>query len=364
MDNTELHYLTYDPDEMFQDMLTAYMNAGGGTIRAGDEKEMLLRGVQDILMLSFAGIDNALRMATLRYAVGDYLDAIGENRGCYRIEAARARATISITVSAGDPATIPAGSLVTEDGVQLYATDEEILLPGTAGTVTATITAETAGTGGNALASGMPMQFIGSFDRVENVVCSVGATGGLNQEEDEEYRERIRRHGLVVNTAGSADQYETIALATDGAVIDAYAVQSSAGSVTVYLIVDDSADADSVVAEVNDALDAASARPLTDHVTVTVAAEVDYTINVQIQTDNSVSQSVFQAAAAEYKEWQDNIIGRAFNPDRLKARLYQSGASLVSFTAGSAFDGGPCEYTEITSGQRCKGTIQLEVITG
>ena len=73
MDDTELHYLAYDADEMFQEMLVAYMGAGGSVIRAGDEKEMLLRGVQSTFMLAFAGIDNALRMATLRYAVGEYL---------------------------------------------------------------------------------------------------------------------------------------------------------------------------------------------------------------------------------------------------------------------------------------------------
>ena len=68
MDNTELHYITFDPDEMWQAMNLAYIEAGGDVLYAGDEKEMLLRGVQAILMQAFAGVDNALRMATLRDA--------------------------------------------------------------------------------------------------------------------------------------------------------------------------------------------------------------------------------------------------------------------------------------------------------
>jgi uncharacterized phage protein gp47/JayE len=56
---------------------------------------MLLRGVQGIIMQAFAGIDNALRMDTLRYAVGEYLDIYGEKRNCYRIAAAAATSTIT-----------------------------------------------------------------------------------------------------------------------------------------------------------------------------------------------------------------------------------------------------------------------------
>jgi hypothetical protein len=36
-------------------------------------------------------VDNALRMQTLRYAVGDYLDVLGEQRNCERIQASAAR---------------------------------------------------------------------------------------------------------------------------------------------------------------------------------------------------------------------------------------------------------------------------------
>jgi len=46
MDNTEIHYLTYDPEEIFQEMNLAYIQAGGDILYPGDEKEMLLRGVQ------------------------------------------------------------------------------------------------------------------------------------------------------------------------------------------------------------------------------------------------------------------------------------------------------------------------------
>ena len=100
MDNTELHYLTYDPDEIWDQMIENYVEAGGDILYPGDEKEMLLRSVQADIVQIFAGVDNALRMATLRYAVGPYLDVIGELRSCARIEASAATATVTITTNA------------------------------------------------------------------------------------------------------------------------------------------------------------------------------------------------------------------------------------------------------------------------
>ena len=117
MDSTELHYVTYDPEEIWTEMQKAYVAAGGDILYSGDEKEMLLRSVQAIVTQAFAGVDNALRMATLRYAVGSYLDLIGELRGCYRIEAAPATMTVAITTATtGSATTLSAGAAMTADG--------------------------------------------------------------------------------------------------------------------------------------------------------------------------------------------------------------------------------------------------------
>ena len=93
MDNTETHYLSYDPDEILKEMIDAYAAAGGGPLWPGDEKELLLQSVLSVIVQAFAGVDNALRMATLRYAVGDYLDIYGEKRNCVRISATKATQT-------------------------------------------------------------------------------------------------------------------------------------------------------------------------------------------------------------------------------------------------------------------------------
>ena len=230
MDNSEIHYLSYDPEEIWAAMMAAYAEAGGDVLYPGDEKEMLLRGVQSIITQCFAGIDSALRMATLRYAVGDYLDLYGEGRSCLRIEAAAAEATVEITFAAtGQAKTIPAGTALTADGEQLYLLLADIEQTGQAQTVRAQVQCSQAGSLGNALTAGATMQFTVQRAGVSSVQCVVSAGGGRDAEDDDTYRERIRTYGLTAVTTGPQRQYEAAAKAVTSEILDAQAVQLSAG---------------------------------------------------------------------------------------------------------------------------------------
>ena len=120
-----------------------------------------------------------------------------------------------------------------------------------------------------------------------------------------------------------------------------------------------------LIQSVADALNASDTRPLTDTVSVSKATDIPYTLNVKYQCDNSsaVTQAITDAVT-DYQDWQDNSIGRAFNPDRLMAALYQAGATRVIWDTGSEFDdGGDVVYTEIDENARCKGTITLTSMT-
>lgn len=360
----EIHYLTYDPDAIWKDMTDAYIDAGGDVLYPGDEKELLLRGVQAIVTQVFAGVDQALRMSTLRYAAGEYLDVYGEERNCTRIPAKSAAAKIRITFSAsGTSKTIAAGNLLTADGETMYKTTEDISQSGVAQEVEAEIEAEKTGSAGNGLLKGTQMQFMVSNPAVVSVFVSESAAGGQDEEDDDTYRERIREYGLVNTTTGSAKQYESAAMKASSNVIDANAVQRGAGHVGVYLILSDTTSADSTIALVEEALNAEESRPLTDMVSVGEAAEKVYTLIAQyVPPTGSNITAALTEAVTEYQEWQDNTIGQAFNPDKLMAMIYQAGATRVTWGDGSAFDGGAVQYTEIGAGVRCKGTITLKAV--
>lgn len=362
MDNSELHYLTYDPDEIWNTMILNYVEAGGDILYPGDEKEILLRSVLADIVQVFAGADNALRMATLRYAVGGYLDVLGELRGCSRIEASAARARVTVTTNeTGKTDVLEAGSSMTADGQVFYLLVDDLPLTGYQQTVTVDVVADRAGNAGNGLAKGTEMSLSFVNSGVRSIIVSEDATGGNEREEDEAYRNRIREYGLASITTGPQQQYEAVAKSTSSQVIDARALNLGPGKVGVYLILASDEGKDAVLKAVLDAMSADSVRPLTDDVSVYQAGDITYKLEVQYTPDNvNTSTAAITQAVKEYQEWQDNTIGRPFNPDRLIAAVYQAGAVRVTFGPESVFNGkNDIKYTEIGETERCKGTVVL-----
>lgn len=364
MDDKELHYVTYDPDEMWRSMTLAYIEAGGDVLYPGDEKEIQLRGVQAMFVQAFAGVDNALRMDTLRYAVRKYLDLYGEKRNCYRLAAKEAEAEVEIVFRAtGEAKTIEAGTPMTADGEVIYCLKKNVTQTGYAQTITAGIVCSQTGSVGNGLISGTQLHLITPKDAVVSVTCTQSASGGQDEEDDETYRERIRRYGLSTVTTGPATQYESAAMNVTSEIIDANAVNLGAGNVGVYLLLASEEGAEAIVRDVKAALSADDVRPLTDCVTVMLATPVPYTINVQYAAEpgENAHKDIAEAVKA-YQKWQDETIGQTFNPDKLMAMLYQAGAMRVVWGEGSHFNDAEVAYTAIGQGEHCSGSISLAVI--
>ena len=365
MDNTETHYVDYDPETLWDRMHRVYVEKGGDILYPGDEKEILLRAAQAIAIAILAEVDSACRMNTVTHAIGEYLKLCGEKRNCIYQEAVAATAPVRITFSAtGYSHTLEAGTLLTADGTLLYELTEDITQTGTAQEVNTTVRCTTPGAIGNGLYTGVELQFIQPVDGMVSAVVTEDASGGVDAEEQEAYRERIRRYGLASVTTGPSMLYESQAMAVSTQILDARALNDGGGEVGIYLILASGADQQAIFSAVSQALSPKDKRPLDDHVIVHAATEAAYTLNVKVWYDSglSIGESVTDAIA-QYQAWQDNKIGRAFNPDRLIAMLYQLGCERVKFLDGSGMAGADePEYTEIAERAHCKGTIVLTVV--
>lgn len=366
MDTSELHYVDYDAEATWDEMMRTYIEAGGDVLYPGDEKEMLMRAVLAIATGIMAKVDSALRMDTLTYATGEYLKEYGLKRNCVYIDAVPATAQVELTFQGtGRAQTIPAGTELTEDGQVVYALTEDLSIIGVEQVVTVPIVCQTAGIVGNGLAAGAQMQFVESIDGLTSAIVTVAASGGVDAEEEEAYRERIRNFGLASITTGPRQRYESAALAVSSQIIDARALNDGGGEVGIYLILAEDADQQTIFTSVAQALSAETTRPLTDHVTVHAAEDAEYALNVKVWYSHYAGiDDAVTGAIQEYQAWQDNHIGRAFNPDRLMAMLYQAGCERVQFLEGSGMGPEPeaAEYTEIDPDARCKGTITLTVV--
>lgn len=151
-------------------------------------------------------------------------------------------------------------------------------------------------------------------------------------------------------------------------IVDVAARNAGAGVVEVVLLLNDASHDDAGVAatiiqNVLAALDSASVRPLTDEVRVKEAGVVPYLLEVSCTTDGSSNvTAAIENAANEYKAWQEQKIGRGYDPYRLMAAIYQAGASHVVFTNNCWFGTGEtpgAAYTPIGEDERCKGTVRI-----
>lgn len=366
MDRTETHYISIDPDQIWRDMMIAYMEAGGDTLYPGDEKEMLLRTMVAGIVQAQAQVDNALRMDTLRYAMGEYLDIYGEKRGCVRHKAAAAKAQVVIQfASSGKGGVIAAGETVTADGEVLYTLDADVPYSGLAQTAQVGVTCTQAGAFGNGLLQGMQLQFLSGGNAVESVYCLMDASGGEETETDEAYRERIRNFGLANVTTGPTALYESMAMAVSGEIIDVHAAMIAPGTVGVYLLPASETGTAALMSAVQAALSADKVRPLTDHVVVGTATPVTYTLNVRYSApQDSSTRAALEEAVESYKGWQERKVGRAFNPEILMAKLYSAGATRVIWAEGSGIGDAPdgVGYHEIAEHEYLSGEISLAVI--
>lgn len=367
MDN-ELHYLTFDPEKIWEEMIINYVEAGGDLLYPGDEKEMLLRSVQADIVQALAGVDNALRMQTLRYAVGAYLDVIGENRGCSRLEATYATAEAKfIMTQTEDRYVLPAGTLMASANGVYYALADNLEV-GLATMRYMKIVAVNPGASGNLLKKDGILLLQKEARNITSIVANADATGGMDRENDDEYRERIREYGLASVTTGPASQYKAATMEVNSRIIDAKAVNGGAGVVNVYISTsyeDDMThleEAEEIAAEVQKALNDQTVRPLTDTVTANVATVKRHTVYAVYEADSySVAKNDLLEVCRQYTDWQNYYIGREFNPDKLKSMLYNAGVNKVTLWESStgSFPTETPVYTEIADSERNYVIVEL-----
>lgn len=363
MAEKDLTYVACDPDALWAEGIRLYMGYGGSILYPGDEKEMLLRSFVALMAQGLEAANEGIKMRTLRYAVGEYLDVYGEGVFCDRIMAKAASGEVSILFrQSGINKTIYAGAQMTADGVKYYKTTQDIVQTGFAQTVTAKIECTESGSAGNGLSVGKEMQMAENNPAIESITVTSPAIGGNDTEEQEAYRERIRTDGGAAVTTGTTIQYRADALAASSDVIDARPLKNADSTVTVHLLLKDGADEESVIAAVIAALNPKNRRPLTDSVSAEIAGALSYTLNLSYRLPEAATADMAKAVAAcvaEYINWQDNEIGLAFNPYYLVSAMYTAGATMVTIDESSSFNSGAAVYTAIAENQRCKGTVSI-----
>ena len=286
-------------------------------------------------------VDKAGKMDLLKYSYGAYLDHLAALKGLTRLPAAPATVTMRFTLSAVRPSaiSIPQGTRVS-DGNLYYATTEYAEVPAGDTYIDVIATCMTPGSEGNSPELGTittlvdPISYMGSVINVEK------PTGGSDIETDDELRERVYYAPSGYSVAGPSGAYEYWTKAYNTSIADVKVLSPDPGEVVVEFILDGGELPNSaLISEVEDFLDDATKRPLTDTLTVQAPTTTSYNISLTYyigQKDKASAtliQSKVEKAVNEYVEWQGTKIGRDINPSELTKRVVAAGAKRCVITA-------------------------------
>lgn len=274
-----------------------------------------------------------------RYAEGEYLDSLAELfKDIERLPATPAVTTFRCYISAAQPQSVivTKGTRITFDGEITFETMEELEI--TAGSTYGDVAGQcqTPGVVGNNLAAGQVKEIVDVYDyylKVENINMT---SGGAEQEEDDSYYERMRESMESFSTAGPINSYIYHAKSVSAAVSDVAATSPEPGYVDVRILLQGGQQpTETVLQEIEAALNADDVRPLTDVVTVSKPDEDPFEIDVSffIERGSVLSTSIIEnkarAAVESYIEWQTGKMGRDINPSYLVQMMMEAGVKRV-----------------------------------
>ena len=232
----DIHYVTFDTETLRRQILTELENAVGVALMPGDEMRMFAEGLVYLLQNYFAYIDDAIRQSHLRYARGENLDAIGETRGGIKLKRteatpAQTRLRFEIKKPRQDNIYIDRGVRATYDGIHYFATKYNCAI--LAGETSVEVEAESTlpGSEYNGILPGLISKIVDrdrpTVNNIDKVVNLDETHSGADREDDEHYRERIRKYPDSFSTAGPAKAYQYWAMEAHPDVVDAVAVSDS-----------------------------------------------------------------------------------------------------------------------------------------
>ena len=366
---SELDFIGTNSAEIYDTIITELENGVAEPLYPGDERRIFGEAMVPLFVALYSSVNDACRQKMLRYARGEVLDAIGENRGLERIEAQKATTTLrfSLNEAINTNITIPAGTRVTSDFERYFATDVTTVLAAGATYVDVKATAAEGGVDYNSIpvdAINIMVDLLAYIDAVANVTATAG---GNDIEGDDAFRERIRAATNKITTAGPAASYRYWAMQADAAVADAIIESPTPCEVVITPILYGGAiPTQEILNKVLAACSAPNVRPLTDHVSVAAPATVDYDIELVYYTTAANEAKCVAAiegsngAIAQYVYWQGSALNRDINPDYLRKLILAPegegdlvGADRVVITKP--------EYTELDSTTVAKFSGNLKV---
>lgn len=328
MSNTsELQFIETDAGQIYDFIMYVLENGVTEELYPGDERRIFGEALASLTLALYSTMNDSAKQATLRYARGEVLDALGEFAGVYRIEAMPATTTVrfSLKEAVAQNIIIAKGTRVTSDYSRYFATTETAVLQAGSLYIDVEVESTEGGSNYNDIPVGEINVLVDLIAYIDGVSNTLITSGGGDVESDEDLRQRIRLSPASRSTAGPKNSYKYFAISADATVADAYVDSPTPGVVVITPILygGEIPDQD-VLNKVLAACSADDVRPLTDKVEVSAPTTQTYDIELTYYTTAANETAVVQniegegGAIDQYIYWQGSSLDRDINPDYLR----------------------------------------------
>ena len=335
----DIDFVNTDPESILTELITLYEKITDRILYPASPERLFISWCSAVIVQQRVIINETAKKNVLRYATGEYLDSLSELfNGTERLRASPASATFRCYISEAQLSSVivPQGTRITADGNIMFATKEALIIPAgnTYGDVEAIC--QTAGEEGNGYAPGQVKEIVDVYDYYKKIENITTTSGGAEQEEDDSYYERLRESMESFSTAGPINGYIYWTKSVSAAVSDVAVTSPEPGVVDIRVLLQNGIEVtDTVLQNIEDALNASDVRPLTDKVTVSKPVEDMFNLNVKyyIPKDMKASSYLIDAAVQEsiekYIIWQTEKMGRDINPSKLISMVMEAGVKRI-----------------------------------
>lgn len=231
----DINFLEVDSGKILDDVLSQLEQHVQEPLYPGDERRIFGEALAMVINAQIQTINDSCRQRLLRYARGQVLDALGENRGIKRIQPTPAETVLQFSVENALPnnVIIPEGIRVTGTDNLFFKTERTVVLPAGSKTVNVTGVSIDGGTQYNGVAVGKLDTIVDKSEiiRITAVTNLTETSGGGNIEDDISLRERIRTAENVVS-CGTIPGYKAWTLSANSKIVDA-AISTGKEHITV-----------------------------------------------------------------------------------------------------------------------------------
>lgn len=345
----EVKIVDDDVKVILADAIADYEARTGKTLQPAHIERSIIQTYAYRELLVRKGVNEAFVQQFPQFATGIALDLCGEPMNCYRLENQAARCMLRFSVEGSHSTiTIPMGTIVSATETLLFTTLIEVQIRSTEQFVDVEAVANITGEIGNGWEIGL-IKTLKTVLSQENISVSniTETSGGIETENDDDYRKRILLAPEAFTTCGTLGAYEYHTRSVSQYIADVAISTPQGGMVQIAVLTKNGVPNTALLKQIQDYVASEKRRTLCDTVNVIPAVEVRYSINATLDLLVDMDERAVLAEAEQtvqrYLSERTQKMGVDIVPLDIAAALKVSGVYNVTLTQPT--------LTEVQSGQ-------------